>query len=133
MQDKLTLTAQVKAGKCQFSDGQLDTIRAFLSRFDGRAVQVVFSRVRKTRSLRQNAFLWVTYSYIAEHTGMSSEDVHDWCRDEFLPRRFVTLAGKEKEIRKTTADLSSTEFNEYLERVTAWAAQELGLNIPEPS
>jgi hypothetical protein len=128
----LTFTVAVRAGKCQFTDRHLASIHEFLSSLEGRAVSVTFSRPKSARSLKQNAYLWgVVYESIAEHTGMSTEDVHDWCRLEFLPRRFVTLAGKEKEIRKTTTQLSSREFGEYVDRVTAWAAQELGVTVPE--
>jgi hypothetical protein len=128
----LTFTVSVQHGKCQFTDRHMSSIGAFLSALEGRAVSVTFSRPKSARSLKQNAYLWaVVYTSIAEHTGMSTEDVHDWCKDEFLPRRFVTLAGREKEIRKTTADLSSREFGEYLDRITAWAAQELGVTVPE--
>lgn len=129
----LTITVPVAAGKCQFTPAQLDTIRVHLERYNGKAVVVSFAKPKSTRSLKQNAYLWgVVYQFIAAHTGMSTEDVHDWCKDEFLPRRFVTLAGKEKEIRKTTTELTTGEFNEFVERVTAWAAQELGVSVPEP-
>lgn len=132
MTKHLTITVPVANAKCQFSEAQLDLIRAYLEPLNDRAVTVRFERPKSVRSIRQNAYLWVCYGYIAEHTGMTSEDVHDWCRDEFLPRRFITLAGKEKEIRKTTTDLTPKEFGEYTERVCAWAAQDLGIRVPQP-
>lgn len=109
------------------------TVRRFLEGFEGKAVSVTWAKPKSTRSLIQNGYLWgVVYQYIAAHTGMTTEDVHDWCKDEFLPRRFVALAGKEKEIRKTTTELSTTEFSNYWEQIVAWAGRELGVSIPLP-
>jgi hypothetical protein len=48
----------------------------------------------------------------------------------FLPRKFITLGAKEVEVRKTSADLSTEEFADYLRRIEAWAATELGIAIP---
>lgn len=130
----LTITVGVKDGKCQWSDGHVEAIRAYVQPLEGKAVTVSFARPRSTRSLKQNAYLWAAvYPAVSDHTGMTTEDIHEWCKDEFLPRRFVTLAGKEKEIRKTTTDLTIKEFGEFVERIVAWAAQELGVSIPEPS
>lgn len=133
MQKSLTITAIAKNGKMSFSEDQLSSIRDYLAKHNGKAVMVSFARPRTTRSLKQNAYLWgVVYTYIAAHTGHDAEDIHVILKDDFLPRKFVTIGNKEREIRKTTADLSPTEFNEYIERCVAWAAQELGLHIPSP-
>ena len=132
MSRDLTITVPVREGHCQFSDSQLSLVRNYLAGYkDGATVTVKWSKPKLVRSLKQNAYLWVVYGYIAEYTGMDAESVHEWCKDEFLPRRFVTLGGREKEIRKTSADLSQKEFAEYTEKIIAWAGTEFGIQIPE--
>lgn len=128
----LSLTIQVEDGKLMPTDGQARQIRAFLHSRDGKAVAVKFSRPKSTRTIDQNRFYWgVVLTGIAEHTGHTPEEIHEVLKDLFLPRRFITLGGHEVSTQKTTTDLSVTEFAHYLEQVTAWAAQELGIAFPD--
>lgn len=133
MSKALTITVPVAGGKCQFADAQLQVIRAYLEPFNSKTVTVSFTRPKSVRSLKKNAYLWgVVYPYMASSTGNTTEDIHDAMKDTLLPRRFVKLGSKEVEIRKTTTDLTPTEFNEYIEKCCAFAAQELGVHIPAP-
>lgn len=130
--DHLTLIVPVSAGRLQPTQAQLATIQGYLA--SKQSVAVKLSKPVKPRSNRQNAYLWgVVLPMIAEYTGHTTEDVHGWFKDEFLPRRFITLGGKEKELRKTTTELTSMEFEAYLERIRAWSAETLGLVIPLPN
>lgn len=118
----------------QPTETQRENIAAFLSQFDGRAVTVEIAKPASARSLRQNAYYWgVVLTYIAQETGHSTEELHIAMKDLFLPRKFLALGKSEVEIRKTTTDLTQTEFAKYLEQIRAWAAQELNLNIPSPN
>lgn len=106
----------------------------FLGAYKGPTVMLKLSKPQSVRSLNANAFYWgVVISEIAQHTGHSAEEIHLAVKDLFLPRKFLKLGTREVEVRKTTTDLSPTEFSAYVEQVRAWAAQELGLTIPEPA
>lgn len=116
------------------TDAQKNVVKAFLSQRDGKEVVVTFSSLRKVRSGNQNRFYWgICMSMIALETGHSPEEIHEWCKDAFLPRSYVTIAGVEREIAKSTTDLTTTEFEAYLDRIRAFAAQELRMNIPLPN
>jgi hypothetical protein len=126
----LTLTVPVQSGKCQFTEQHLAAIRTYLEQLA--TVSVTFSKPKSTRSLKQNAYLWVCYGYIAEHTGNTTEDIHIAFRDMLLPRKFIKIGAKELEVAKTTTDLTPTEFGRYVDQVIAEAAQ-LGIVIPDAS
>ena len=88
----------------------------------------------KPRSLKENSYLWgIVYSEIASETGHSSEDIHTAMKDMFLPKVFVTIGDNEYEVRKSTTDLTTSEMEDYLMRIRAFAAQELNLGIPLPN
>lgn len=128
----VNLTVPVADGKLAPSAGQQAMIDQFLRTREGKAVEVKLSRPVNSRSLRQNRFLWgVVYTTIAEATGNTTEDLHEHFKNQFLPRRFVTLAGKEMEVAKTTTALSVDEFSKYLEQLAAFAASELGITLPD--
>ena len=127
----ITLTAPVANSKMQLTDAQQATIKAFLETRNGKAATVKLSVPQSTRSLKANAFYWgAVLTTIAAHTGHSSEDLHSVFKDMLLERKFLKMGSREVELRKSTVDLSPKEFNDYIERIVAWAAQELGVTVP---
>lgn len=98
-------------------------------------VQVTIEPYRKKRSLSQLRLMWLWISEVAEHvrehTGMDSEDVHAFLKEKFLPPRIIEIAGEAVEYR-TTTKLTTAEMSEYMDRIYAWATQELGLLLPLP-
>jgi hypothetical protein len=86
--------------------------------------------IREQRSKRtgpQNRLLWAIYTAIADATGYTPEEVHEAMKAKFLPPRAVALGKEEVEVPGSTAVLEVPEFSEYVERVQAFAATELGV------
>jgi len=128
---ELALMMTVKDGYLSMTPTQRQMIVAFLSRTKLVDVTVKISKPRKIRSLTANKYYWgVVLAAIGHHVGHTPEEIHYVLKDQFLPRKFIKLGAKEIEIRKSTADLSTGEFNLYLTQIAAWAAQELGLELP---
>ena len=69
---------------------------------------------------------------IADETGHEPEEIHEILKWKFLPRQFIAFGGEEIEMAKSTTRLSTQEFEEFLDRIRAFAAQELCLLIPMP-
>jgi hypothetical protein len=130
----LTLTIAVEGGKLQPTYQQKLTIGGFLSGHGEKPIEVKFSRPVKTRSNNQNRYLWgVVYKIISDESGHTPEEIHTAAKQMFLPRKFIMLGNVEIEIEKSTAELSTAEFELYQERVRAWASTELGFRIPLPN
>jgi hypothetical protein len=129
--NSLTLVIPVEGGRLKPSPGQQATIGTFLKTREGKAVEVKFARPTTSRSLRQNRLYWsAVVGALAAETLNNPDDIHLVLKGMFLPRKFITLGGRELEVRKTSADLSTEEFADYLRRIEAWAATELGIAIP---
>ena len=97
---------------------------------EGKEVEVTIQRLRKRRSLNQNAYMWgVVVAMIAEAAGYESEEAHD-----ALKIRFLTIHGDTAlpTVRSTT-DLTTTEFEEYLSKCRQLGAEMYGIYIPEPN
>jgi len=134
MRDKFKATIAVFGKHLIPTDTQKAVLDEFLAKFEGKAVTVEISKPASTRSLRQNSYYWgVVLTIIAQETGHSTEEIHLAVKDMFLPRKFLKLGSRETEIRKTTTDLTPTEFSLYIEQVRAWASQELKCSIPSPN
>lgn len=105
---------------------------------------------KKSRTLRQNAYLWgVVYKTIIDNDPgfFASEDnerllkahslklidvVHEFCKAQFLSPVFVPVGDGGVKMDLSTAKLNRSEFNDYVEEIRRWAAFELQVFIPDP-
>jgi hypothetical protein len=108
--------------------------RAAVARHRGRAVWVTVRRQQHSRSPQANKFYWgVVVDSIASYIGESSEDTHELLKAKFLPGRSIELLdGRSLEMPPSTRQLSVEAFASYIDAVKVWAAQFLGLSIPDP-
>ena len=107
-------------------------LKRHLIPFRGQTVEVTVERRRKRRTQEQNAYYWgVVIRMIAEECGYRTAEeqqgVHNALREMFLPRK-----GK-LQIASSTATLDTVQFTDYIEQVRQWAAEELGIYIPDPN
>jgi len=97
-------------------------------------MDVIISVFRKDRTSPQNRYYWgVVLKYVSSYTGYTSEEAHDLFKDAFLTKKTVTIGSKTVEHTPSTADLSTVEFNEFIECVCRYVASEIGLAIPLPN
>lgn len=107
--------------------------RAAVARHRGRPVWVSVVRQQNIRSLPQNKYYWgVVVDEIAGYIGEGRDETHELLKAQFLkPRAVELLDGKRITMPPTTRTLSADEFSQYIEAVKVWAAQFLGLAIPD--
>ena len=104
----------------------------------GKRVVLSLSEEKRNRSQRQNAYWWgVCVHLVSEHTGYEPEEVHEIAKKMFLPKRLTVrrkngrLCGRFT-IGGSTTKLKVDEMQEFIDRYKRWAAQELGVVIPDP-
>jgi hypothetical protein len=120
------------------ADGQLEVALATLDRAvrgwpDG-IVSITIRPESHARSSAQNKFYWgVCVAAVSEHTGYSPEEVHALAKGLFLPKHVgFDDEDEDEDGSASTTRLSSTEMTEFIERFRRWAAETLGLAIPDP-
>lgn len=119
----------------------LDEFRkAFVSLKDGRYL-ITIKDMRK-RSLPQNAYYWAVVVplvraglYEAGYDEVQdNDDAHEVIKQVHLRKRIVSKqTGDVIDIAGHTKKLTIPEFNDFIERVSKWAAEFLGVVIPAPS
>lgn len=108
---------------------------------DGKRVRIVAQEQEDDRSLRQNAFYWgVVLPEISEQAQINGQRFTVDAYHELFKRQFlgfevkkVTVAGRKRKtiIRRlrSTTKLKVRAMSEYLEKVQAFAATELGVRF----
>ena len=95
--------------------------------------QYCLSVKKKTdsRSLSQNRLMWMWIACIAEQTGNTQEDVHDYYCDKFLARK-IKVGEDERTMGGRTSALDTAGFASFLNNIQADAASVLGIRLPTP-
>ena len=95
-------------------------------------VELTVSKVRKPRSNQENSYYWaVIIEILREHIGYTSEEMHEALKWKFLKRHGEKVY-QLPTIRSTT-DLSTVEFENYMSEIREWASIEMGCYIPLPN
>jgi hypothetical protein len=95
---------------------------------------VSISPFKKSRTNSQNSYLWgVVYKTISDQTGYSCDELHELFKNSFLPHKLITIGDKSVKITPSTTDLTTIEFEEFLELVKRYAAETIGIFIPDPN
>jgi hypothetical protein len=125
-------TATITAGKLIFDTPT--EVQEHIRKLEGKEVEVIIKKHRKLRTDPQMAYYWgVVVKLLSEYTGYEAEEMHEILKDQFAPLKEVKLGKEVKMIHGCTHDLFTDNFfTDYIERIQRWAAQELGVVIPDP-
>ena len=115
-------------------------INYMASQHDG-DFRIEVTRIRQSRSNRQNAWLWGCI-YPILRQGMiaagfdditSDEDVHWYFKTLLNGKRIVNKdTGEIVTIPSSTAAMTTSEFSEYCEQLRHYGEEYLGVTIPDP-
>lgn len=128
--------------QCEFvkSGGEVADMQAIHAWLDksvkwltnGRHVIEIKRSVRK-RSLAQNRLMWLWFACIEQETGQYAADIHDYYCLKYLPHDITDLAtGETVRVAGHTSILTTEAFTDFLNKVQADAATELGITLPSP-
>lgn len=97
----------------------------------GNLFRVTLEPYRKPRSLEQNNTLHMWIHEIATATGHSNEEVKDWIKNDFYPKKETIAFGSYRVIPKSTSELTLNEMMDVMTQVQAWAIN-FDIEITEP-
>jgi hypothetical protein len=131
MDIRLLLPAKVKNGQLLWTD-PVKTSKV-MSKYEGKEVVVTISRPQNQRSLNQNAYYWkVIIEILTDTLGYEREETHEVLRGKFL-LDWKTVAGESIQFSHSTTELSTIEFEDYLQKIREWASVKLNIFIPLPN
>ena len=92
-------------------------------------LEVIVRPYRKRRSTAQNARYWAILQHISQRTGYSVNELHEYCKVEFIGADRYELQGRVIEVPRSTKDLNTADFADYCNRVEEWAARTFGVSF----
>ena len=96
---------------------------------------IKIEKYSKKRSNPQNRYYHgVVLKYLSETTGYSTDEMHEVCKLKFLPYdRANRVTGEIQTFGRSTKELNTAEYEEYLEKIRVWAINYLDCLIPLPN
>lgn len=122
-------TGRIEHQKLQLQNP--DEFKALIVSLDGKDIELTLGKKKENRTLNQNDLLWAINTLIANELGWEKDDLHEFFKEKFSPKKKITVKGVETIIPKGTSQFTKEEFSEYIERIKRFAAIELGIVIPD--
>lgn len=135
---KVQIKSNVINGNLKRNRSQiLETIKSF----EGRDVLITFEKPKKKRSNNQNSYYWgiviVLIKSALKNAGnnLNANDVHDLLRLKFLKETILIKeeTGEVIERVKSTTELTTSQFMDYIAEIQQFAAEYFDVIIPDPN
>lgn len=124
----------MKVVKVEKIDGRvsLDTDLDYLfSTLKNGSYSLILKRVSEKRSVNQNDLMWLWFKCIENSTGTDKNDIYMYYCKKFLCK-VIRLGEKVEKVYETTSMLNTTQMAEFMNKIQADAASELGITLPIP-
>ncbi len=113
---------KIKKGELDFgSDFNLARFRQFSKEHEGEYMRL--EKPTPIRSLSQNNLYWAWLAKVEMETGNAADDLHEYLKIKFLPKRIIRIKGKntfhELASVGSTTNITKIEFGEYLDKCSA--------------
>lgn len=130
----------------EIKDGKLiiysrDLLNSDISRTPDQRIIGRLQPIAKKRTIKQNGVLHWYLQEIADHTGMEMLKIKEALKYKFTSRPLLNPDGHENVDEDTgevlsyipsSADLSTLEMNDLIEKIRIWAKDYLGMDLPLP-
>ena len=92
---------------------------------------ITIKKASQKRSIPQNELMWMWLTCIERETGTPKDDVYMYYCKKFLIKT-IQIGERQERIYNTSSKLTSEEMTEFLNKIQADAATELGIRLPLP-
>jgi len=104
-------------------NGVLSRVKAYIDGlYEEKSYIVTVKEYKKSRSLEQNAYYWVVVGIISDYTGYDKDGLHEAFKRNFIGKdEGKDMFGNYYCKPKSTTELNTKQFGEYLDKVMLYA------------
>lgn len=124
----------MKVVKVEKRDGRvsLDTDLDYLfSTLRNGSYNLILKRVNEKRTINQNDLMWMWFRCIENDTGTDKNDIYMYYCKKFLCK-VIRVGEKVEKVYETSSMLNTAQMSEFMTKIQADAASELGITLPIP-
>ncbi|HZQ45102.1 MAG TPA: hypothetical protein VFA99_17760 [Acidobacteriaceae bacterium] len=109
--------ATIRNGRMSMAPSTAARFESWKRRMEGK--QIAIDEHRPKRSNQQNRFYWFYLGIIEAETGHNANELHEFFKHTFLPRKTAKIYDNVVEYRGSTTELDKTEMSEYMDKICA--------------
>ena len=110
-----------------------EAVKAYVDKLpEGKRFDVSVKLHREKRTVDQNRLLFLWIGCVSHETGYFKDEVHEIFKKKFLGTEVFEMWGERVERLRSTANLDTKQFSQYLERIQQFASTEMGIILPNP-
>lgn len=124
----------MKVVRVEKKDGRvsLDTdIDYLFSTLRNGSYNLILKRVNEKRTINQNDLMWMWFRCIENDTGTDKNDIYMYYCKKFLCK-IIRVGEKVEKVYETSSMLNTAQMSEFMKKIQADAASELGITLPIP-
>lgn len=124
----------MKVVRVEKKDGRvsLDTDFDYLfSTLRNGSYNLILKRVNEKRTINQNDLMWMWFRCIENDTGTDKNDIYMYYCKKFLCK-VIRVGEKVEKVYETSSMLNTAQMSEFMKKIQADAASELGITLPIP-
>lgn len=124
----------MKVVRVEKKDGRvsLDTDLDYLfSTLRNGSYNLILKRVNEKRTINQNDLMWMWFRCIENDTGTDKNDIYMYYCKKFLCK-VIRVGEKVEKVYETSSMLNTAQMSEFMRKIQADAASELGITLPIP-
>lgn len=112
-------------------DGNTDLSGLFSTLRNG-VYTITVKRATEKRTIAQNDLMWLWFTCIERETGTPKEDVYSYYCKKFLMKT-IRFGDRLERVYETSSRLNTQQMAEFMTKIQADAATELGIQLPLPT
>jgi hypothetical protein len=135
---KIEIESKVLNGKLEKNR---DLLSEVIQSLEGKDIVIIIEKKKKKRSNPQNSYYFGVviplmkqgfYNSLGEHVG--TDEIHTFLKNRFLFKEIVNEQNAEIiKMPQSTTELSTIQFEEYLDKIREFASEFLSIQIPLPN
>lgn len=90
-----------------------------------------WSKIKKIRSLSQNALMWLIFTHISFETGNDKMDLYLFCLDRFPTFKDVIVLTRMKLVQITSSQFNTAQMKVFIDNIYVFFRSE-GFKLPDP-
>ena len=111
-------------------------LKEFLDKCSDWMYKVEISKQYKIRSLQENKYyFWIILKMLSDELWYEVDEVHELMKERFLTKIEKLKSEKRVKLKRTksTSELTTKDFEDYLENIRVFASKYLNIIIPLPN
>lgn len=114
-----------------FHPSEIDRLTIYVTKQFERKKSLKVEPVTQSKTISQNAYCWLVFTYIGQETGYTKDEVYEFCLAKFPHHKEIEIGGEIKLIPIRLSGMDKEQTSSFIDEFTTFFRTE-GYLVPDP-